>query len=241
VGEIAFRAEGVSRELRRHESRGHLRRGKPNSPPKRVSKLSLGTRRTPCSRSRNWDILHRMRTVSHAMRISEGSRVAICNRATRARVVTSTYLSLIFSIVAFAADSGFHSGLSGKLTIGETEWFTDGGSVSAKILDEHGSMASVFYKSNMFGRNPGGELTFCAPDSAKAIRTTKGTAADIEVRSLIDVACINTFGTANPKALRKASRAPDGTIRDPKRARMASLLLQLDHRKTPRTPKQTRK
>jgi hypothetical protein len=151
-------------------------------------------------------------------------------------------LSLTFgSIVAFAADSGFRSGLSGKLTIGETEYLLDGGSVLATILDEHGSKARVFYKSNYFGENPGGELRFGAPGSVKGIRTTKGTAVDIEVRSLIDVACINTFGTANPKALRKASRAPDGMIRDRKRSNMASLLFQLDGRKTPRAPKQSRK
>jgi hypothetical protein len=73
-------------------------------------------------------------------------------------VVTSLCLSLILcSVVVLAADSGFHSGLSGKLTIGETEYLLDGGSVLATILDEHGSKAGVFYKSDYFGENPGGD------------------------------------------------------------------------------------
>jgi hypothetical protein len=160
-----------------------------------------------------------------------GIRRSWCILAMKRRVATSSCLSLILcSIVALAADTGLHRGLSGRLTIGETDYLLDGGSVSATIVDEHGFKARVFYKSNTFGENPYGELLFRAPGSVKAIRTTKGTAADIEVRSLIDVACINTFGTADPKALRKASRGPVGTIHYRKLSDMASLLLQLDDR-----------
>ena len=136
------------------------------------------------------------------------------------------------STVGLAAEPRFDFGLFGTIMIVEAEYWMDGGSVTVTLRDEYGIKAHARYTNDwLYGAdNHGGQFSFRAPTAKKATYFRRRGTDEKSLLEILRVACAMTFGTGDPDALRIASRGRDGTIRDFKRAALASLFHQAANR-----------
>jgi hypothetical protein len=147
----------------------------------------------------------------------------------------------LFASVCLAAERPFDSGLSESITITEANYLLDGGSVIVSLRDAHGRRAGARYFQTLFEDPHNGQLGFRAPGATKLKYLDKDSADEQALLQLLVGACTHTFGTADPRVLRRTAKATERRTTDWNRFAMASLFNQVGNRSRMKTPKHNHK
>jgi hypothetical protein len=127
--------------------------------------------------------------------------------------------------IALAEEPPLEFGLTGIVTIAQAKEYSDGGSISVYLQDEHGKTAHAGHTSPM--HDDRGKFTFRAPGE-KAIYHFSGIANQRALLKLLRAACLATYQTDDPQELRAS--------RDFDRAAMADMLRKLAPSENPKPP-----
>jgi len=87
---------------------------------------------------------------------------------------------------------------------------TDGGSLSITLVDSNGKLGFVHYMTKGAGTEfGGGQLSYRRAQYEKGVLFANGSENEKLLLSILRSACLRTFGTSDPDALKNAPGGPD--------------------------------
>lgn len=134
-------------------------------------------------------------------------------------------LMLLTAVLPLGAKEAFKFPIEDKVVIEEATYFLNGdqhgGSVSVVLRDGKGTLSFVHYLTKDAGvKFGGGLLSFGTNKAEKGTTFARGSDDEAQLLKLLRLACMSSFGSADPAILREPTGKKDGF----NRMAMAALL-----------------
>jgi hypothetical protein len=149
-------------------------------------------------------------------------------------VKVAVLIYLILAAITVSQEQPPRFGLSGRVALTKATRFMDGGSILVNLQDDLGNGLSVLYTNLDYPpSNHPGQLAYSTRGSGR-VYVERGSSQEQELLHLLGAACNNTFGTADPEALRDSSLDKEGRIGDWSRSNMCMLFWEIAGRNRPK-------